>query len=202
MLSFTNNLDAGGNKRNLQACPCLGSFLSLTCPGPRTAWEPHAECAIQAWCQGSLPKNHPFMAEKSVLLFQKIYFALYCAQGSFVTQGNCGLRQTLPRVLWTSDKGWVELSHLCLSKCVASGDINTMDTGLFRGVLTYFQVHHCSQAVDSLESLMKQRLVSPGWTLGLGPSSREHPRKPGSLYHQAVLWQRSHTWSIYLLNCI
>lgn len=186
MLSFTNNLHAGGNKRNLQACPHSGHFSPSPAQAPLYLYvEPMLNVQSKRGVKGLCPRTTFFMAEKGAA-FPENLFPLTCAQGSFVIQGNCGLRWLVPRVLWTSDKGGAELSHLCLSKC-----------GPWWHKTPWIQASFgCADLFSKFTTAAKLlKAWSLWWSKGswahtgpwdLVPPTESIQEKPGSLYHQAV----------------
>lgn len=92
MLSFTNNLHAGGNKRNLWACPCSIHFSPAPAQAPLYLYvEAMLNTQSKHGVKGLCPRTTFFKSEKGAA-FPENLFPLTCAQGSFVTQGNCGLK--------------------------------------------------------------------------------------------------------------
>ena len=186
MLSFTNNLPAGGNKRNLQACPRSGHFSPSPAQAPLYLYiEPMLNVQSKSGVKGLCPRTTFFMAEKGAA-FPENLFPLTCAQGSFVIQGNSGLRWLVPRVLWTSDKGGAELSHSCLSKC-----------GPWWHKTPWIQASFgCADLFSRFTTAAKLlQAWSLWWSKGswaqtgpwdLVPPTESIQEKPGSLYHQVV----------------
>ena len=109
----------------------LNSLLSCTCPGPPLpVRRSHAEHTIQAWCQGTLPKNHLLQVWEGCC-FSREFISPYLCSGILCDPGK----------LWVEVTGAKGVMNLWQGKCarqnVAPGDIKHHGYWPLLGVLTF-----------------------------------------------------------------